>query len=337
MVGDSAVVRRNGDNVKILMMKKINFILLMLCAMAVSFAQNEPRTTRVHYSDTTWHDEGFDVYIGAGMFIGNKYNANYYNGSNLNECGLDYVLYNNTYWYREIQQEVSRLYPYISNEAELTFQPDPASNSDFNWNLHYKLNVMVALGARYKIRDGWGISLSYSFSRLTTSASMLLTTPSPSGNQRERPVVEFHGKEDRSMFDLSMSYIFNKVHPVVKPFVELGVQFNYAKVKLLDAIIGEKHYNMMDPYMGESYYPGMQGYDVVYGGSGFGFSGSAGLKFVVAKGVSIDPTFYFALQRLAIYQTKNGPEQYQTGNKFTPNYGVLLRVVMNDFFFSRNK
>ena len=319
------------------MMKKIISILLFVCVAVGTFAQNGPTVSRVHYSDTTWHDRGFDVYIGAGMFIGNKYNANYYNGSNLNECGLDYVLSNNTYWYREIQQEVSRIYPYISNEAELSFQPDPASNSDFNWNLHYKLNVMVALGARYKIRDGWGISLSYSFSRLTTSASMLLTTPSLSGNQRERPVVEFHGKEDRSMIDLSVSYIFSKAHPVVKPFVEVGAQFNYARVKMLNAVIGDKTYNMLDPYNGESYYPGIQAYDVVYGGPGYGFSASAGLKLVVAKGVSLDPTFYFAASHLAIYQTKNGPDKYQTGNKFTPNYGVLVRVTMNDFFFGRNR
>ena len=124
---------------------------------------------------------------------------------------------------------------------------------------------------------------------------------------------------------------------IMRPFIEFGIQGNYAKAKMFDAVVGDKNFTMLDPYMGGNYYPGAQAYDVTYGGWGFGFSGSAGLKIVVAKGVSLDPTFYFALQRLAIYQTKNGPEEYRMGNRFTPNYGVLLRVTMNDFFFSRNK
>ena len=56
-------------------MKKIISILLFVCVAVGTFAQNGPTVSRVHYSDTTWHDRGFDVYIGAGMFIGNKYNA----------------------------------------------------------------------------------------------------------------------------------------------------------------------------------------------------------------------------------------------------------------------
>ncbi len=308
--------------------------------MAVSFAQNGPTVTRVRYNDTIWHDKGFDAYIGAGMFIGNKYNANYYNGSNLNECNVDYVFTNNTFWEDEIIEEIQRLYPYVSlSRGALPnwYQNDPVRNSDFNWNLHYKLKTMVSLGARYKFAKGWGISLSYSFCRLTTAAMLLLTDPSTiPGNERPSPEIYFYGKEDRSMFDLSASYVFN-IRSIARPFIEFGIQGNYAKAKMFDAVVGDKNFTMLDPYMGGNYYPGAQAYDVTYGGWGFGFSGSAGLKIVVAKGVSLDPTFYFALQRLAIYQTKNGPEEYRMGNRFTPNYGVLLRVTMNDFFFSRNK
>lgn len=307
----------------------------MLCAMAVSFAQNGPTVTRVRYNDTIWHDKGFDAYIGAGMFIGNKYNANYYNGSNLNECNFEYV-FTNQYRLDEIKQALDDYYTFYDIDNELSYQHDPARNSVFNWNLHYKLKTMVALGVRYKFGKGWGISLSYSFCRLTSAAMLLLTTPGISGNTTPSPEIYFYGKEDRSMIDLSASYVFN-LNSIARPFIEMGVQFNYAKAKMFDAVAGEKHFTLLDPYYGEGYYPGAQAYDVTYGGPGFGFAGSAGLKIVVAKGVSLDPTFYFALQRLAIYQTKNGPEEYRMGNRFTPNYGVLLRVTMNDFFFSRNK
>ena len=304
--------------------------------MAVgSFAQGGVTVSRVHYNDTIWHDKGFDLYIGAGMFVGNKYNANYYNGSNLNECNFEYV-FSNEYWHRELVNEIVENYPGTSMNDEFSYQHDPSFNSDFNWNLHYKLKTMVSLGARYKFGKGWGISLSYSFCRLTSAAMLLLTTPGVSGNTRPAPEIYFYGKEDRSMIDLSASYVFN-LRSIVRPFVELGVQFNYAKAKMFDAVIGDKNFTLLDPYNGENYYPGAQTYDVTYGGPGYGFAGSAGLKIVVAKGVSLDPTFYFSLSNLAIYQTKNGPEDCQTGRRFTPNYGVLVRVTMNDFFFSRNK
>ena len=157
---------------------------MLLGIMAVSFAQNGPTVSRVHYNDTIWHDKGFDLYIGAGMFVGNKYNANYYNGSNLNECNFEYV-FSNEYWHRELVNEIVENYPGTSINDEFSYQHDPARNSDFNWNLHYKLKTMVSLGARYKFGKGWGISLSYSFCRLTSAAMLLLTTPGVSGNTRQ--------------------------------------------------------------------------------------------------------------------------------------------------------
>jgi len=316
-------------------MKKSFLIGLMVCAFGFAFAQDDMLVTTVHYNDNIWQDKGFDAYIGAGMFIGNKYNANYYNGSNLNECNLEYIL-SNEYWRRDLMEEINTLYPHVSINDEISYQQDPALNSDFNWNLHYKLKTMVSLGARYKIGKGWGVSLSYSFCRLTSAASMLLTTPAVSGNTRPAPEVYFYGKEDRSMFDLSASYVFN-LNSIVRPFFDLGVQFNYARAKMFDLVVGDKNFTLLDPYNGENYYPGAQTYDVTYGGPGYGFSAAAGFKIVVSKGVSLDPTFYFSLSHLGIYQTKNGPEEYRTGNRLTPNYGVLVRVVMNDFFFSKNK
>jgi hypothetical protein len=203
--------------------------------------------------------------------------------------------------------------------------------------------MMVALGMRYKIRNGWGLSLSYSFSRLTSSTQCVLSvTGQLSGNQTRMPVMALVGKEDRSTIDFSVSYLFSKVHEHVKPFLELGVQFNYAKAKSFEAVLldkkgkpVEKTFKLLDPYNGENYYPGAQEYDITYGGPGFGFSGAAGLKIAINKRVSLDPTFYCYMGRTGIYQMKNSPNpEFREGNKFTFNYGVLVRVVMSDFFFS---
>ncbi len=308
-------------------MRRFCVILLVLLSCFAAYAQREQVGEAVTFHDTTWYDRGFDVYIGGGMFWGGRQTALYYNGSRYNECNLNYI-FDNEYRVRELLEAVVKVYPHISMSDQIGY-----NESDLNMLPNYTVSASVGVGVRYKIRNNWGISLSYMFSRLSTTNKLLLTYTSISGNLYDAPELTLVGKEDRSMIDLSVSYLFSGVHPIVKPFVEVGAQFNYAKVKKFDAILLDKRNNpvytqtLMDIYNGGNYVPGvdMQTYDVIYGGPGFGASFSAGLKIVVNKFVSIDPTFYFCASRLHL-------EPY--GNKvMSLNYGAMVRVVMNDFFF----
>lgn len=308
-------------------MRRFCVILLVLLSCFAAYAQREQIGEAVTFHDTTWYDRGFDVFIGGGMFWGGRQTALYYNGSRYNECNLNYI-FDNEYRVRELLEAVVKVYPHISMSDQIGY-----NESDLNMLPNYTVSASVGVGVRYKIRNNWGISLSYMFSRLTTTNKLLLTYTSISGNLYDAPELTLVGKEDRSMIDLSVSYLFSGVHPIVKPFVEVGAQFNYAKVKKFDAILLDKRNNpvytqtLMDIYNGGNYVPGvdMQTYDVIYGGPGFGASFSAGLKIVVNKFVSIDPTFYFCASRLHL-------EPY--GNKvMSLNYGAMVRVVMNDFFF----
>ena len=91
-------------------------------------------------------------------------------------------------------------------------------------------------------------------------------------------------------------------------------------------------YTLLDLYNGQGYYPGVLTYDnVVFGGPGFGFSAAAGLKLVCNKNVSLDPAFYAAFARNGIYEGKNKGGE----NKFAFSYGIMLRVVMSDYFFAK--
>ena len=287
----------------------------------------------VTITDKTWADRGFDFYIAGGMLFGDKFNANYYNGSKYNENNFDFV-FHNQYWKEGWNDDLIEAY---STGIDNFYFNDP---EDMDWNLHYRLSMMVSLGARYKLGKGWAIALSYSFSRLTTSTQLLLSYNGNNGNQIKLPVVAIVGKEYRSMIDLSASYLFSSIHPVAKPFVELGIQFNYAKVKSFEAALLDKNgkmvgstYSLLNIYDNQGYYPGAQTYDYIFGGPGFGFSGAAGLKIVCGKYVSIDPTFYCYMGRLGVYQGKNVTGE----NKFTFNYGAQIRIVMNDFFFTAKK
>jgi len=317
-------------------MKKSSFLLgLVLVAMmlpVVTFAQREEVGEAVTFHDTTWYDRGFDLYIGGGMFWGGKKTALYYNGSRYNECNLDY-LFKNEYRMKEIQEAVVKLYPYVSMSDKIYYR-----EQDLNLMPTYNLSSWIGLGVRYKIRNNWGISLSYSFSRLTVNTKVLLEVEGmvPT-NTRPQPEMTLSAKEDRSMIDLSASYLFSDVHRMIKPFIEVGAQFNYVRVKKFDALLLDEHNNpalsltLLDPYGGENYVPGvdMQTYDVIYGGPGFGGSFSAGLKIVVNKYVSIDPTFYGCFSQLHI---KPYGERVMSFN-----YGAMVRVVVNDFFIQNNR
>jgi len=309
------------------MIKRAFLVFAIIACCIAGFAQREEVGDAVTFHDTTWYDRGFDFYIGGGMFWGGRQTALYYNGSINNECNLMYI-FGNEYRTRELLEAVVSVYPYISMSDEIGYK-----ESDLNMLPVYNMSANIGLGVRYKIRNNWGISLSYMFSRLTTTNKLLLTYTSVSGNLYRAPELTLSGKEDRSMIDLSASYLFSDVHKMVKPFVELGAQFNYVRVKKFDAVLLDDRNNpvytqtLLDIYNGGNYVPGvdMQTYDVIYGGAGFGISFSAGLKLVVNKYVSIDPTFYFCASRLHL-------EPY--GSKvMSLNYGAMVRVVMNDFFF----
>lgn len=310
-------------------MKRAIVIMAIIAWGVAGFAQREQVGEAVTFHDTTWYDRGFDFYIGGGMFWGGKKTALYYNGSRQNECNLDY-LFMNKYRVDEIKETVVKLYPHVSMNDQVTYREE-----DLNMNPTYNLSYLIGLGVRYKIRNNWAVSLSYSFSRLSVTNKFLLFIPGqvPSNTYR-MPEMTLVGKEDRSLIDLSISYLFSDVHRIVKPFLEVGAQFNYVKVKQFDAVLldpktntPERTWTLLDPYNGAPYVPGvdMQTYDVIYGGPGFGLSFSAGLKFVVNKFVSIDPTFYGCYSRLglAIYGDK----------VMSFSYGAMVRVVMNDFFF----
>ena len=311
------------------MIKRAFLVFAIIVCCIAAFAQREQVGEAVTFHDTTWYDRGFDFYIGGGMFKGGMKTALYYNGSVYNkECNLNYI-FDNKYRVLELKEAIVKVYPHISLDDQIGFR-----EQDLDKLPTYNISAAICLGVRYKIRNNWGISLSYTFSRLTTTNKFLLYIPGHvSSNTYRIPEMTLSAKEDRSMIDLSASYLFSGVHKIVKPFIEVGAQFNYVKVKKFDAVLLDDRNNpvytqtLMDIYGGANYEPNidMQTYDVIYGGPGFGISFAAGLKLVVNKFVSIDPTFYgcFDQLNLAPYGSK----------VMAFNYGVMLRVVMNDFFF----
>lgn len=306
-------------------MRRVLIAVLLAAISMTGFSQNwrsHHRTVDENAEDLSEDDkikdQGFNFIIAGGCYFGDKYNAQYYNGALGNENNLGY-LFGNKYWYDEINTKIKDRYPFISDSVYLD---GPLGNTS------YKVSVFIQLGVKYRLTKNWGVQLTYSFAHLIPSGQFRLLYNSPSGNIGGRTGMLDNqyvvGSENRSMFDLSACYIFS-TKSIVKPYLEAGFQFNFVRVKKMEAVFYDDNKNKILTYSILNNYqnnvPGVQsdGSTVKYGGPGFGFSACAGLKIAFNKAVSIDPNFYFSA-------SKFGLEGYK---KFSFNFGILIRFVFN--------
>lgn len=318
------------------LMKKVLVFFLIIFSCSLAFAQSGNRSRYASTNNTSFSakdnkeekeddnikDKGFDIIFAGGCYFGSKYNAQYYNGDYNNENGLNY-LFENTYRYRDIYTMIKEHYPYISDSIHYG---GPLGN------MKYRVAVVVQLGIRYKFTKNWSLQLVYSFSRLKANGQFRLLYEAPPGNYHTGMLDNQYilGKENRSLIDLSVCYHFT-TRSIVKPFLEAGVQFNFVRVKSMEAVFYDKNNNKIKSYSfindRQNYIPGVQsdGTIVKYGGPGFGFSAAAGLKLAFNKFVSLDPCFYFNAGKF-------GLEGYKD---FSYNFGVLVRIIMNDSMFSK--
>lgn len=308
------------------MVRKSLFFLLLWCIGIGLFAQNESDThskrtnaqgTMESNKDDNIKDKGFEFSIGGGCYFGSKYNAQYYNGSLENENNLAYI-FGNKYRYDEINNYYKEYYPYISDSVSCG---GPLGNTS------YKAAVMISLGVKYRFTKNWGIQLNFSFARLKARGQFRVLYSSVPGTYRTGCIDNQYilGKEDRSMFDLAATYVFT-TKSIVKPFFEIGAQFNYIRVKAMDAIFYDENNNAQLTYSllntHQDYVPGVQSDGTVYkyGGAGFGFSTVVGIKIKFNQFISLDPCFYFSASRFGLVGYPN----------FSFNYGIMIRITMSD-------
>ncbi len=306
----------------------IFFLIFIFCIPAFSQSSSSSGTsksTKKEKENDNIKDKGFDIIFAGGCYFGSKYNAQYYNGDYKNENNLAF-LFENKYHYDEINKMIIDRYPYISDSI---YYGGPLGN------MSYRPAIMIQLGIRYKFSKNWSIQLVYSFARLKANGQFRLLYHAVPGNQQggTNGMLDNQyilGKENRSLIDFSACYHFT-TKSIVKPFIEAGIQFNFVRIKSMEAVFYDANKNKLKSYSFindlQNYVPGVQsdGTIVKYGGPGFGFSACAGIKLAFNKFVSIDPCFYFNAGKF-------GLEGYRD---FSYNFGVLVRIVMNDSMFSK--
>ena len=296
--------------------KSFIFCLMTLGLGFVCFAQSDEDL------EMNINGPGADFSISGGIYFGSKTTAGYYSGIPSNENNLNYI-FNNKSWKDNIIQLIASHNQVVSATDTLYINEE-----SYPRNVHYKPAMSVSIGASYRFDRHWRINLYYTFARLTARDvfSVFYENHTLGNEVNDYFLYVLVGKENRSFFDLTGSYTFH-VNKIVKPFIELGAQFNFVRVKSFDAVIEDKPFSLLDIYGGSTYVQGayMQTFEPHYGGAGWGVTASAGVKLAFSPSVSLDPCFYVSYGKINL-------EGYKDCHF---NYGVYVRIVMSDAMFKR--
>ena len=296
--------------------KLLTCLLFSLIFLQTSYGQKFSEDTK---NDLNIAEPGVDFVIAGGIYMGSAKTAGYYGGYPGNELYLDYVFSFKTQRDRIIQT-------IVANRQYVSATDTTIGIHDYPEKVHYQPAMSVCIGASYRFDEHWRINIYYTFARLTVKSIFNMNYDHVPGNDLPEYLgYLLVGKENRSFFDLTGSYTF-QVNKIVKPFLEFGAQFNFVKVKSLNAIIEDREYSLFNQSTGlnPDGTPVIQG-KPNYGGPGFAVTGVVGVKFAFSKSISVDPCFYVSFGKIGL----NGYKDFHL------NYGAYIRLVLSDAMLAK--
>lgn len=255
----------------------VTFILLTLFLPLSLRAQREEEDSQEY--------GGLQFGLDFGLYLPNKYPANYYNGSDGNVNNIKYVFGTDIY-YKEIRQLLN-----VSDTANFYLKECPS-------NMRYPATPSAGLYISYNFNRSTGVYLQFNYVKLKPhDAFTLEVNPQDEilTNQDLR-VFPIYGEEERINIDIGFSRAF-RLRENIDVLGEAGIAMNDIKVLksgiiIKDAKYGtEKEYNLINVWGDKPYVPGsnQQAYDIVQGGIGIGLHGGAGIKFNFSESFALQP------------------------------------------------
>jgi hypothetical protein len=314
------------QNKKATPMKNLILIFLILPSLTVFSQEIEPEKP-VKEKDT---NKRFELFFNAGMYWGNKHNADYYRGSpdpidrNYADPDMGYI-FGNHYLVRIIRDLI-----FDKNHYDLI--DDSIRYLDFS-NMKYNIAFSFGIGLRYRFSESF--TMSFLFSQVGLIAQGLATfgmwsrLPNmPNEIQYiDYPII---GRERRIFLEMNVAYLFETVHPSIFPFLELGVHMNNVKVLKCELIVENRPFSMIDRYgVGTGYDPSLTYSEInpMLGGIGFGIVGGFGIKLAFNKWASLEPVFQVSTEKLNL----------SSYGKMRLNYNFMIRLVAGDKMFRKGE
>jgi hypothetical protein len=319
-------VKQPNKYAKLTMTKNLIFIFLIF-PFVTAFSQKTESEKPEREKDT---NKGFEIFFNAGMYWGNKHNADYYRGypdpidRNYADPDMGYI-FKNHYLEREVRTLI-----YDKRHNDIT--------SDSIWyegvsNMRYNLAFSFGIGLRYRFSESF--TLSFLFSQVGLTASGLATFGAEGrGVNLDKGIQYFDypviGRERRIFLEMNASYLFETMHPSIFPFLELGVHMNNVKVLKCELIVEDRPFSMIDRYgVGIGYDPSLTYSEInpMLGGIGFGIVGGIGIKIAFNQWASLEPIFQVSTEKL----------QLSSFGKMRLNYNFMIRLVAGDKLFRKGE
>ena len=246
-------------------------------------------------------DVGLQYGINLLGVFGNKYNANFYNGSESNE-NKSSIIFNNTNYINQIQDILKDTFVNVTMPTQM------------------KYTVAIGIGAqiKYHFINGLGIFVQFNFAKLKTeNAITLVVGPRYYPTLQKIVAYPIYGSESRYDIDfgITKTFMFQKRLGLA---VEAGFNLNNTKVNENKINIEGTDFNLVNIYLNQTYVPNTQltAYDIRQGGIGYGGFASASLRLFVNDYISIDPggSIYYKTVNLPGYKD------------FKFNYAIFIRL-----------
>ena len=287
------------------------FLFWFLCAH--SYGQGKSEIKR----DTT---KGVDFFVNAGMYVGNKKNANYYRGdlwgaeSEYAQPDIKYIL---NYWH--YKEEILRLIEENNRGiGENSFRINNCSN------MRYDLNFSFGLGVKYRFNKHLSIGVALTQARMTANGFAYLGIKIYQTNSSDELRYPLIGKERRTAFELNATYLFG-TKKYVCPFLEAGMYVNSTKVISADIVVENVPFSLFNYGTNHDFTYNQTEISRKRGGVGYGFSAAIGLRISFNKWAAIEPVAQFRLEKI----------QLAGYNSIAPNYNFMIRLVLGDKVFAK--
>jgi hypothetical protein len=277
-------------------MRKVAFIMLSVLFSIAVFAEE----------DANFKHFGFSV--GGGITFANKYNAQYYNGSDYGSSDIYRPklrhVFDNQYRRDEIQLALNGWWNGSVNDAS---------------DMKYKITSPIAVRFFYRLDEESRLFLEVN--QWLLSAVGIFTVGLDSGANISEGRLEtcgIFGNESRTILDLGYRYNFTTLN-FYDFFLEVGASFTNTVCR--DAKIKIRDFEASIMNRGD-YIPNYPQHDPMRkSAQGVGFFASFGTELWVTKIFSIDVAFQLRLTDINLGEYK----------KFKPQYGILVKINLMSF------
>ncbi len=269
-------------------------VLLVVCSSFAAMAQDDNASDDEPESQVM-EKKGFHFGFFVGPYWANKYTANLYSGYGLDVNG-NYNEFTNSLIYNKIVLEYGGGYGQLDQIAQaLGVDPSNAGGAntwhfgpnDMPQNMHYTINFLVGLNARYSVDKKSAIILNVNASKLKVAGNFSIETDvninqnQVSGSQYVN-TFDIIGGEQRMMFQFGFNRILGN-NPRLNFFLEGGLNATLAKFDKNRIVIKSLNIDLTTAYVAPN--SGGIAYPIYFPkhiGIGFGAFASAGFNITMS-------------------------------------------------------